>query len=197
MEAVFIGVGSNIDPEKNIRMALLLLEREIRIVAISTFYWTEPAGPPDQPFFFNGVLKAETDLCPEELKHSVLRKVEALVGRQRSNDKYAPRTIDLDILLYGNLVRSDEGLVIPDPDIADRPFLAIPVSELAPDLVLPGAGICLGDIAATHARGKMQPLDEFSGQLKELLQIPWPDRRQGRRTSSDPPSQLSPRIDCP
>jgi 2-amino-4-hydroxy-6-hydroxymethyldihydropteridine diphosphokinase len=176
MEAVFIGVGSNIDPEKNIRKALSLLDREIRIVAISTFYRTEPAGPPGQPLFFNGVLKAETDLPPEELKNSVLRRIEALTGRRRSNDRYAPRTIDLDILLYGNLVLFDEGLVIPDPDIADRSFLAVPVSELAPDLVLPGSGVCLREIAATHTKGKLQPLGEFSRRLKKSLHIPEPGR---------------------
>lgn len=170
MPPVFISVGSNIRPAENVRLALQLLNRAVPLESLSTFYATAPLGRPDQPLFYNGVVKGQTELPPGILKFQVLRGIEAQLGRQRTGDKYAPRTIDLDLLLYGDWVEESEGLVLPDPEISDRPFLALPLYELAPDLVLPGSGRPLREIAGAFFSLPMQPLLEFTELLrKEIL----------------------------
>lgn len=134
MPRVYISIGSNIDPEHNIPSALKMLGEAVRIVAISTFYKTQPVGSLDSPEFYNGVVAVDTDLSPRELKFEVLRRTEEALGRVRCEDKFAPRTIDLDILIYGEVAINEPDLVIPDPDIAARPFLAVPLMELDPGL---------------------------------------------------------------
>src|SRR5262249_13926867 len=100
MARAFIGIGSNIDPEKNIRQALRQLAQAVRLTAISTFYREPALERPDEPAFYNGVVAVETDLPPARLKQDLLRKIEADLGRRRSSDKFASRPIDLDLLLY-------------------------------------------------------------------------------------------------
>jgi len=137
---VFISVGSNIEPAGNILRAFDLLKEKFRIVAVSTFYRTEPIGKPEQASFVNGVWCIETAMDPRALKFEVLRAIETQLGRQRSDDKYADRTIDLDILLYGDRVVDEPDLKIPDPDIRRRPFLLFALVELAAELVFPDTG---------------------------------------------------------
>ncbi len=170
MARVFIGLGSNINPEQNVRQALRLLGREVRMVALSTFYRTQAEGPPGQPPFYNGVAQVETDIPPGRLKHSVLRRIEEELGRQRTEDKYAPRTIDLDVLLYDDLVVAEEGLRIPHPQIAQRAFLAIPLQELAPELTLPNSGRPIAEIAAALAHHKMEPLGDYTEVLRKEME---------------------------
>ncbi len=173
MAEVFISVGSNIRPAENVRRALHLLGRLVPLEALSTFYATPPLGRPDQPPFYNGVVKGQTDLPPGILKFQVLRDIEARLGRQREADQYAPRPIDLDILLYGDWVEESEGLVLPDPQIAERPFLALPLYELAPNLVLPGSGRPLREIALAFLPHTMRPLLDYTELLrKEVLHGP-------------------------
>jgi dihydroneopterin aldolase/2-amino-4-hydroxy-6-hydroxymethyldihydropteridine diphosphokinase len=167
MERIFIGVGSNVEPERNVRQALLLLARQVRLVALSSFYLTEPHGRPDQPPFVNGVAEIATSLEPLALKRGVLRLIEERLGRRRSDDKDAPRTIDLDLLLWGDRVTGGEELRLPDPLIASRPFLAIPLAELAPDLVLPGTHQTLRQVTATWTGHLPRP---HPGQVMQLLQ---------------------------
>jgi len=162
----FIGVGSNINPEENTRRALRLLAERLRVMRVSTVYRTEALGRPDDPGFYNCVVEIETEIPPEDLKRRVLRRIEADLGRSRTSDKYAPRTIDLDVLLYADVVVSAGELVLPDPDITKRPFLAIPLRELAPDLTLPGTGQRVADIAAALAGRQMQPLPEYTALLR-------------------------------
>ncbi|MGD8238092.1 MAG: 2-amino-4-hydroxy-6-hydroxymethyldihydropteridine diphosphokinase [Armatimonadota bacterium] len=169
MARAFVSVGSNIAPADNVLLALRRLAGEVRIVAVSTFYRTAPLGRPEQPDFYNGVVAVETELSPADLKHAVLRHIEEQLGRERTEDKYAPRTIDLDVLLYDELVMDTGGLAIPDPDIARRPFLAIPLHEVAPGLVLPGSGRPMADIAAELAHHDMQPLPEYTELLRESV----------------------------
>ncbi len=158
MARVFVGIGSNIEPERNVREAVRRLGEAVRVTGVSTFYRTEPEGRPEQPAFYNGVVEIETDLPPEELKQTVLRRIEADLGRVRSEDKYAPRTIDLDIVIY------DRELC--DPLVWERAFLAVPLCELVPDLVLrSGKRIC--DIAESLPRYGMEPLPEYTQQLRE------------------------------
>jgi dihydroneopterin aldolase/2-amino-4-hydroxy-6-hydroxymethyldihydropteridine diphosphokinase len=169
MKGIFIGVGSNIDPVVNVRKALLRLRHETRILKVSTFYLTEPEGPPGQPVYYNGVLEVESDLSPSRLRGDVLRKIEGELGRKRVRDRYAPRTIDLDILLYGDLVLSDQEIKIPDPLIPVRPFLAVPLHELSPKIVLPDSGLPLEEIASKFKDHDMRPLPDYTRQLREEL----------------------------
>ena len=138
MVDVFISLGSNIDPERNIKEALRLLSEHIKILQVSTVYLTEPIGKLLQPEFYNCVIRTETDIEPHALKFGILKGVEERLGRRRSKDRYAPRSIDIDILIYGDLHVHAEELIIPDESILDRPFLALALRELKEDLVLPG-----------------------------------------------------------
>jgi 2-amino-4-hydroxy-6-hydroxymethyldihydropteridine diphosphokinase len=151
MARTFIGVGSNIAPEKNIRAALRLLARSVGIISISTFYRTPAIDRPMQPDFYNGVVAIETDLRPTELKSKVLRRIEAALGRRRTADKYASRTIDLDLLVLTPL----------DPDILNRAFIAVPLAEIAPQLLLPGA--------ERLPKENMRPVVEFTQKLRNEL----------------------------
>ncbi len=158
-----ISVGSNIGPRRNLPAALLRLAPRLRILALSRVYVTEPVGATDGPTFLNAALLAETPLAPLALKHEVLRRVERELGRERGADADAPRTLDLDIALYGDLVLRDpaQGLEIPDPDILRRAHVAVPLADVAPDLVHPLTGETLAEIAARL--GPLESLDDLPG----------------------------------
>jgi len=165
MPTVYIGVGSNIDPETNIPAAIKLLAGRVKVRALSTFYATAPMCCRDSSYFINGVIAVETDIPPRELKHFVLREIEDSLGRVRTADKFAPRTIDLDIIVYGDRVIAEPGLTIPDPDVFTRAFMAAPLAELAPDLVMPGSGKRVDEIAGSLTDESMTPLHEFTAAL--------------------------------
>jgi len=157
MPRVYIAVGSNIDPESNVPTALRMLSEAANIVAVSTFYRTAALGP-DAPDFINGVVAIDAQLPASELKSDVLRPIEAALGRVRTQDKYAPRQIDLDIAVYGDR--------IIDSDVSTRAFLAAPLIELDPDLPLPEA-------ARKLDTSGMAALTEFTDNLRrELLDEP-------------------------
>jgi 2-amino-4-hydroxy-6-hydroxymethyldihydropteridine diphosphokinase len=163
----FISVGSNINPTENVREAVRQLSLHVHIIGISTVYLTEPVGRPGQPPYYNCVLEVETETPPIELKTQVLRTIEAQLGRERSVDKYAPRTIDLDLILYDDLMIETENLTLPDPDLVRRPFLAIPLCELAPELTLPGSNRRVLEVAGGMPPGSMEPLEGFTLALRE------------------------------
>ncbi len=167
MARAFISVGSNIDPEKNMLLALRLLRKRADIRAISTVYLTEPIGRTGQSPYYNCVIDLVTDLPPVDLKQRVLRCIETELGRTRTDDKYGPRTIDLDLILYDEVLIKTDELVLPDPDILLRPFLAASLVELAPDLVLPGTGTAISDAAARMSRQGMTPLGQYTGKLRK------------------------------
>ena len=169
MARAFIAVASNIAPERNVRKGLRRLAQRVKVTALSTFYRSQPLGRPGQPAFVNGVAEIESSLRPRELKYRALRLLEAELGRVRTADKYAPRTLDLDLLVYEDWVISSPELTVPDPHIVSRPFLAIPLGELAPELALPGDGRTLREIAADLADHTMEPLKEYTEQLREDL----------------------------
>jgi 2-amino-4-hydroxy-6-hydroxymethyldihydropteridine diphosphokinase len=133
----FIAVGSNIDPQKNIAAALAALLEKARVVSSSTFYRTEPIGRENQPPFINGIWRIDSSLGPLQIKNDLLQPVEVSLGRRRTADKFAPRTIDLDLVLYDDRVCDSANLRLPHPDIL-RPFVHIPVREL---LERDGSGI--------------------------------------------------------
>lgn len=167
--SVFIGVGSNINPEKYISKAMLDLLKYAEVIDISTHYLTKAEGNPGDPDYINGVWKIKTDLKPEELKYKVLRKIENDMGRIRKKDSFAPRKIDLDILLYSDIVIDSKDFKIPSGDIYKRPFVCFPIYELEPQCILPDTGMHIYDITKQFKNADMIPLNNFTGRLK--LQI--------------------------
>lgn len=167
MARAFIGIGSNIEPEKNVRAAIRSLAQQTRVTGISMVYCTDALDRPKQPYYFNCVVEIETEAPPAEVKHGLLRAIENNLGRKRTEDKYAPRTIDLDLIVYGDLAMDTEGIRLPDPEILERPFLAIPLFELAPDMVLAGYGLRIGEVAARLTQDGMKPLEDYAKLLRE------------------------------
>lgn len=169
MAKAYVSMGSNIEPEKNIRAALKLMASRLKVRAVSTVYRTEPVGMPGQAVFYNCVAEVETEKAPEDLKFSVLRSIEDALGRHRSGGRNGPRTIDLDLIIYDGLKIKKEGLAVPDPDIATRAFLAVPLSELAPELEVPGTGLKASDMASVLDAGTMEALGDYTCDLKKLI----------------------------
>ncbi len=149
MADVLISIGSNIDKESNVPEAVRALERHPRIDVrnVSRIYDSEPVGPPGQPQFHNAAVRIETDLDPPDLKR-LLRRIEEQMGRVRTDDKFAPRTIDLDIGFYGREPLELDGEPIPDPDLGKYAHLVLPMADVDPDRVDPGTGLTLGALAA-------------------------------------------------
>jgi len=139
----YIGLGSNLDdPAAQVRGALKALEgiERTRLVAVSALYSTPPMGPQDQPDYVNAVAGMLTLQSPEELLLS-LQNLERSLGRVRTEgDRWGPRVIDLDILVYGTLQQSLPGLSLPHPGILERNFVLFPLCDIAPSLLVPGQG---------------------------------------------------------
>jgi 2-amino-4-hydroxy-6-hydroxymethyldihydropteridine diphosphokinase len=165
----FVAVGSNIDAQENVPRALALLKTHVSITAVSTFYRTSAVGRPDQPDFTNGVVRIRTARPPREMKFDVLRKIEDRLGRVRSADEYAARTIDLDLILYGVMVIDKPDLHLPDATIRTYPFVAIPLLELACDLILPDTRTPLSDEPVIRAGADMYPLPDLTESLRRLI----------------------------
>jgi 2-amino-4-hydroxy-6-hydroxymethyldihydropteridine diphosphokinase len=136
--AVLISVGSNIDPEDNLRTALELLSEKLNIIGRSSI-WQTPAVGSLGPDYLNAAVLAETQLSLPDLRDHVLRRIEGELGRVRQQDKYADRTIDLDVLIFN-------GEVV-DKDIWSQAHLAVPAAELLPDLCHPRSCEMLSQIA--------------------------------------------------
>ena len=136
----YVGLGSNLgDREATVRRAVELLgERPgIDVAAVSTLRETDPVGYEDQPRFLNGVVALEVDLTARGLLDELLA-IERELGRDRSQEpRWGPRTIDLDLLLYGDETVEEPGLTVPHPRVAERQFVLEPLHELDPDLTLP------------------------------------------------------------
>lgn len=136
MHTVFIAMGTNLgDRLANLKEGLSALPPTVRPDALSPIYETEPWGFEDQPDFLNGVIRAETDLAPGELL-DYLKNIEKEMGR-RKTVRYGPRVIDLDILFYDDLVLETPELTIPHPSMAERPFVLVPLADLAPEFCHP------------------------------------------------------------
>ncbi|MFH1843997.1 MAG: 2-amino-4-hydroxy-6-hydroxymethyldihydropteridine diphosphokinase [bacterium] len=165
---VYLGVGSNIKPARNLPDALrLLLERDQRITATSTVLRTPAIGRPEQDDYFNCVWRLQTRLTPLALRDNQLRPIEAELGRIRGTDGYASRPIDLDILLHGELVRNEPDLQLPDPEIGRRAFLALGLQELAPELpLLQNAAI---RALMTDVAGKLATETATTAALRKLI----------------------------
>ena len=139
---IFLGLGSNLgDREANLAGAERALERRgFRVAARSSTYLTEPKEAPDQGWFLNAVLGGSSALSPEELLAACL-DVEGELGRARGPRRNAPRTADLDLLLYGQEVRAEPSLTLPHPRLHERLFVLVPLAEIAPDALHPVLGL--------------------------------------------------------
>jgi 2-amino-4-hydroxy-6-hydroxymethyldihydropteridine diphosphokinase len=150
MPLVYVGLGSNLgDREATIRAALELLgsDPEIDVVAVSSLRETDPVGHTDQPDFLNGAAALRTELSPRALLERLLQ-IERELGRERSGPRFGPRTIDLDLLVYGSEEVDEPGLTIPHPRLAEREFVLEPLAELDGDLEVPGKGSVRALLAA-------------------------------------------------
>jgi 2-amino-4-hydroxy-6-hydroxymethyldihydropteridine diphosphokinase len=142
----YVGVGSNLgDREGTIRAAIDGLPG---VVAVSKLRETEPVGPVEQPIFLNGAVALETELSPRELL-DLLLAVERGLGRER-RERWGPRTIDLDLLLYGDRTVDEPGLTLPHPRLHERRFALEPLAELDPELEIPGRGRVTTLLAELH-----------------------------------------------
>ncbi len=132
----YIGLGSNLEnPISQVRKAFLELEGlpQSRLVAQSSLYVSDPLGPGDQSDYINAVAALDTQLAPLALLHA-LQNIEMQHGRMRTGERWGPRSLDLDLLLYGELELSNETLTVPHPGISQRNFVLYPLLEIAPDL---------------------------------------------------------------
>lgn len=139
MERVYIGLGSNLaEPLEQLRGALAALAALpcSQLVATSSFYASDPLGPPDQPRYVNAVAALDTTLAPLALLDA-LQAIELHQGRERKAERWGPRTLDLDILLFGDHVLDEPRLTVPHYHMHARAFVLYPLAELAPTLRLP------------------------------------------------------------
>jgi dihydroneopterin aldolase/2-amino-4-hydroxy-6-hydroxymethyldihydropteridine diphosphokinase len=169
MTIAFLSLGSNIEPSKNIFEAVKLLSNHVKVLKSSRVYSTAPLDGKYQPDYWNCVIKIETNTEPRKLKSDVLKTVEEKLGRKRTEDKYASRTIDIDLILYGKEHFSTVELTIPDPQIRERAFLAMPLNEIEPNLLLPDTNEPVRKIAERFKREKMVELKDATEALKDLV----------------------------
>jgi 2-amino-4-hydroxy-6-hydroxymethyldihydropteridine diphosphokinase len=151
---VFIGLGSNLaDPESQVHAAQKALQTlpETQWVASSSLYKSPPMGPQDQPDYINAVIELETMLSPHNLL-DCLQQIEQQQGRVRERH-WGERTLDLDLLLYGDKIIADDRLQVPHPGIAQRAFVIYPLAEIAADIVIPGKGLITTLLAACPRDG--------------------------------------------
>lgn len=171
MSIAYIGIGSNLsDPINQVRQAIEELDDLSQSICrrYSSLYRSDPMAfeegslgkenleeGEDQPDYINAVAELETDLSPLDLLHE-LQQLEALHNRIRE-ERWGPRTLDLDVLLYDDRIIESPELTVPHPGLYERNFVLYPLTEIAPDLVIPGAGQ-LGDLLGSCERGNLEKL---------------------------------------
>ena len=146
MTLAYILIGSNVHPKSNYPKALRRLRAIGTVIGMSSVYETAPIGDNSQGSFYNGAILLETELDAHALKRA-LRIIEKQLGRVRTASPDAPRTIDLDLVLFNHAIIRDADLHVPDPLILKRPFLALVLAEITPSYVLPGERRTLAEIA--------------------------------------------------
>ncbi|MCQ4313066.1 2-amino-4-hydroxy-6-hydroxymethyldihydropteridine diphosphokinase [Stutzerimonas sp. VN223-3] len=162
MERVYIGLGSNLaEPRQQLREALDALARtpETRIAAVSSLYVSDPLGPPDQPRYNNAVAALDTSLAPLALLEA-LQAIELAQGRIRKAERWGPRTLDLDILLFGDRIIDEPRLTVPHYHLHARPFVLYPLADVAPQALRLADGRRLVDLLAACPFEGLERLDE-------------------------------------
>jgi 2-amino-4-hydroxy-6-hydroxymethyldihydropteridine diphosphokinase len=145
----YVGIGANLGPrEETLRRAVDLLARAdgVEVVGVSELRETDPVGVVDQPPFLNGAVSVETTLSPRALL-DLLLEVERSLGRVRG-ERWGPRVVDLDLLVYGIEVLDEPGLHVPHPRLHERRFALEPLAEMNPELEIPGRGTVSALLAA-------------------------------------------------
>jgi len=138
---IFVGLGSNLgDREKNLRLGVSRLGELGQILRLSSIFETQPWGKEDQPDFLNAVCSLDPILCDPEIFFQELKRIEREAGR-RSQERWGPRELDLDLLFWGDEVIATESLSVPHPHLADRRFVLTPLRQIAPDLKHPLTGL--------------------------------------------------------
>lgn len=157
---VYLSLGSNIgDRAANLRAAVHLLIEKVRITERSSVYQTQPVGPQNQPLYFNMALGGWTDLAAADLLDFV-KGIETRVGR-RPSYRWGPRVIDIDILVMGDEMVQSPDLTIPHEEMMRRAFVLVPLAEIAPNLLPPGADRTIGEMAASaEGRGDVVRVEE-------------------------------------
>ncbi|HET6546758.1 MAG TPA: 2-amino-4-hydroxy-6-hydroxymethyldihydropteridine diphosphokinase [Rhodanobacteraceae bacterium] len=151
----YVALGSNLaDPVRQVQLALTALEEQagVQLLRRSRLYRSVPWGIVDQPDFVNATAELATSLSPRALLDALLR-IERAQGRRRSGERWGPRVIDLDLLLYDQLARDEPGLSLPHPRMAERPFVLAPLAELVPQMRIPGQGTVAQLLGAIDSRG--------------------------------------------
>ena len=152
MNSVVIALGSNIEKERNLPLAVALLREMCEVTAVSPVYETIPVGLRNQPNFLNTAVLIQTDLSATQIKQGPIHTIETQLQRVRTEDLNAPRTIDADIVLFNDDVFEYDGgdgrmRQIPDPDLLKFPHVAVLVADLLPDMPHPQTGEPLSQIA--------------------------------------------------
>ena len=150
MPRAYVGLGSNLGNREHLlwgAIHMLAFNPDVDVVAVSSIRETDPVGFLDQPSFLNAAVALDTELDPRALL-DLLLSVERELGRTREGPRFGPRTIDLDLLLYGNETLDEPGLTVPHPRLHERRFALEPLAELDPDLVVPEKGSVQGLLAA-------------------------------------------------
>jgi 2-amino-4-hydroxy-6-hydroxymethyldihydropteridine diphosphokinase len=148
LHQAYLSLGSNIEPEKNLPAAVRELGRFGRVLRVSRVWQSLPVGGPGQPDYLNAALLLETALSASDLKTKAIAAVEANLGRIRSSNRNAPRTIDIDIMLFDREQFTLGERSIPDREMLERPFVAIPLAEISPGYIHPVTGDSLAEIAS-------------------------------------------------
>ena len=158
MTSAYIGLGSNLDdPPQQIEKAIEMLGdlADTQVEARSSMYRSAPFGPVEQANFVNAAVTLATSFGVHELL-SQLKKIEHDIGREPTV-RWGPRIIDLDLLVFGDLVVDEPGLIVPHPGIAERNFVLLPLREIAPELLIPGLGR-LADIAVNESEPQISQI---------------------------------------
>lgn len=148
MNRAYLSLGSNIEPAANLRAAVAMLAAHTRLLAVSSVWETAPLGITNQPDFLNMAALVETKLSARQLKRDVLRRIETALHRDRSGHRYGPRTIDIDLMLFNREIFNLDGHHIPNAEVLERAFVAIPLAEISPVYRHPETGQTLAAIAA-------------------------------------------------
>ena len=160
----YVGLGANVgDPRRQLAEALKRLHaaEEVEVTRVSTFYRNPPLGPADQPWYVNAAARVRTRLGPEELL-GLLQQVETAMGRVRG-ERWGPRRLDLDLLLFNGEVIFAPNLVVPHPEMHRRAFVLVPLAEIAPQAWHPVMDKSAGDLLSElnpADRAALQPLAE-------------------------------------